>query len=277
MISLVSMKTRRLAVVTCSILAVAFAQTTMAQGAAASSPDANDDAVGAVIQPSITPAAQAVLDRMTATLQGLQHFSVSAQGSRDEMLPYGYKLQNNDSAQMLVVRPNRMRVEVNGDIKNRTYIYDGKDLVIYAPDEKVYLQSAAPSTIADLVGMLLDTGVEMPMLDILYQGFSGKLTEQVQSGMVVGQGQIDGTPTDHLAFRQADIDWQLWVEKGQHALPLKMVITTRYALGDPQSQVTMKWNLDPQVSATSFRFVPPKDTMKVPAYAPVAAKSEPGK
>jgi hypothetical protein len=39
---------------------------------------------------------------------------------------------------------------------------------------------------------------------------------------------------DHLAFRQLDTDWQLWVEKGSRPLPRKIVITTRYEVGDPQ-------------------------------------------
>ena len=54
----------------------------------------------------ITPEAQAVLDRMTATLKSLDRFSLSAQITRDEVLPFGYKLQNHESAHMWVQRPD---------------------------------------------------------------------------------------------------------------------------------------------------------------------------
>ena len=42
----------------------------------------------------ITPAAQAVLDRMTATLNSLRRYAVTARITRDQVLPFGYKLQN---------------------------------------------------------------------------------------------------------------------------------------------------------------------------------------
>ena len=78
-------------------------------------------------------------------------------------------------------------------------------------------------------------------------------------------------PTDHLAFRQPDVDWQLWVEKGQ-ALPRKLLITTRYQVGDPQYQVIMRWDLKPQIDAKAFTFVPPSGATKVPHHTELVAE-----
>src|SRR5688572_22644218 len=47
---------------------------------------------------AITPDARAVMDRMTASLQAAQRFSMSAQITRDETLSYGYKLQHNENS-----------------------------------------------------------------------------------------------------------------------------------------------------------------------------------
>ena len=212
---------------------------------------------------AITSEAQAVLDRMTATLKSLQSFEVTAHATRDEVLPFGYKLQNHESARMLVERPNRMRVEVQGDIKNRTYVYDGTQLSMYAPDFNVYSATPAPGTLGELASVLLDAGVELPLIDMLYHGATGKLTEDVRVGIVVGDTMVDGVQTDHLAFRQPQVDWQLWVEKGKQALPRKLLITTRYSVGDPQYQATLHWNLKPEIEAKSFTFVPPSGATKI--------------
>ena len=83
----------------------------------------------------IAPEAQAVLDRMTATFATIKSYAVTAQITRDEMLSFGYKLQHHESARMWVETPNRLRLEVEGDIKNRTYVYDGSQLTIFAPDQ----------------------------------------------------------------------------------------------------------------------------------------------
>ena len=220
----------------------------------------------------ISSDAQAVLDRMTATLQSLQRYSLSAQITRDEMLPFGYKLQNNESAKMWVERPNRLRMEVDGDIKHRTYIYDGKKLSMLVPDLNIYSEAAAPDTIGELIRKLLDIGVEMPLTDMLYQSTTGSLTEDVRVGIVVGDSEVDGVATDHLAFRQPLVDWQLWVEKGANALPRKLLITTRYEVGDPQYQAIMRWDLKPRIDAKAFTFVPPSGATLVPNHTELVAQ-----
>ena len=57
---------------------------------------------------TITPAAQAVLDRMTTTFKSIQRYAITAEITRDEMLPFGYKLQNTESARVLGINVPRM-------------------------------------------------------------------------------------------------------------------------------------------------------------------------
>ena len=84
---------------------------------------------------------------------------------------------------------------------------------------------------------------------------------------MVGESVIDGVACDHLAFRQSNVDWQLWVQKGEQALPRKIVITTRFEVGDPQYQVTMHWNLKPKVSDATFKFTAPANASEVSLMA----------
>lgn len=252
------------------ILVIAGTAPSWAQEAPAQPADDEEEAVLIDTSAIVTPAARDVLDRMTASLNALGRFSVTAHITRDEILPYGYKLQNNESAHMLVERPNRLRVDVTGDMKNRSYVYDGSKLTVFAKDLDVYASSAAPDTLGELVGVLLDAGVEMPLIDILYHGAAGNLTDDVRVGLVVGDSEVDGVATDHLAFRQPDVDWQLWVSKGTPALPRKLVITTRYEVGDPQYQATLRWDLKPRVHAKAFEFVPPKGASEITFHTDLA-------
>jgi hypothetical protein len=254
----------------CIALAAVGVQPAAAQDAANANA-ASDRAALLDTSTVITPEAQAVLDRMTVTLKSLQRYSVTANITRDEVLSFGYKLQNTESARMWVDAPKRLRLEVEGDIKNRTYVYDGAQLTMFVPDLNVYAETAAPGTLGELVGMLLDAGVEMPLIDFLYHGNAGSLTEDVRVGLVVGESEVDGVATDHLAFRQPNVDWQMWVEKGKQALPRKMLITTRYHVGDPQYQATLRWDLKPNIDAKAFVFVPPSGATKIPYNNPLVA------
>ena len=214
----------------------------------------------------ITPEAQAVLDRMQAQFETMKRFQLSADITRDELLAFGYKLQNNEAARMWVDAPKHLRLEVNGDIKNRTYVYDGSQLTLAAPDLNVYATTPAPDTLRELVSKLLEHGVEMPLIDMLYEGRVGSLTDDVRVGLVVGDSNVEGVATDHLAFRQPNVDWQLWVEKGQRALPRKLLITTRFAVGDPQYQAILHWDLTSPIDPKSFAYVPPSGATKIPFH-----------
>jgi len=92
----------------------------------------------------------------------------------------------------------------------------------------------------------------------------------VRGGILVGDSTVNGIPCDHLAFRQANVDWQLWVEKGDRPVPRKVVITTRYEVGDPQFQAVMTWNLQPKFDKSTFSFTPPKGVVEIP-FADAAA------
>jgi hypothetical protein len=218
----------------------------------------------------ISPEAQAVLDRMTAFLKAQKSFSIDSQSTRDEVVKFGYKLQSNEHATLTTQLSTKLRVEVSGDERDRLFIYDGAKLTMYSPDDEVYTQVKAPDTIGKLVDRLLGAGIEMPMIDMLYQIYQGSLTEAVRGGVLVGDSNIDGTDCDHLAFRQGNIDWQLWVEQGDKPLPRRLAVTTRYEVGDPQYQVTMHWNLKPKIDASTFVFTPPKGVKEIPFSDPAA-------
>lgn len=218
----------------------------------------------AVSQQVVSPEAKAVLDRMTAYLRGLQTFSIDTHASRDEVVSLGYKLQHNEHSTLVVQRPNKLRADVAGDIRDRTIVFDSGKLTMYSPDDAAFVKVAAPDTIGTLIGTLLDMGVELPLIDVLYQATEGTLMDEARGGVLVGQTEINGVPCDHLAFRQASVDWQIWVERGARTLPRKILVTTRYQVGDPQFQAILNWNLTPRIDANTFAFVAPAGTVEVP-------------
>lgn len=221
----------------------------------------------------ISPEARAVVDRMSAYLRTLKTFQIEGLSSRDELTALGYKVQNNERSVLTVNRQdNKLRSEVTGDIRNRTFIYDGDRLTIYSPDDAVFARVDAPDSLPKLIGGLLNAGIEMPMIDVLYQAGAGNLMEDVRGGVLLGESNIDGVACYHLAFRQATIDWQLWVEKGARPLPCKILITTRYEVGDPQYQATLRWNLQPKIDSSTFVFTPPKGVNEIPFNDPASLK-----
>lgn len=237
---------------------------------------AQQAAAPAAARPAISPEASAVVERMTAYLRGLESFSIESRSSRDEVVAYGYKLQNNEQSSLVVQRPNKMRAKISGDLRERDFVYDGSMLTMYSGDDNAYVRIGAPGTLRELLGTLLDAGVEMPLIDVLFQSVDGTLTNAVRGGVLVGESSVDGVPCDQLAFRQANVDWQLWVEKGARPVPRKIVITTRYEVGDPQFQAVLNWNTQPKIAANTFSFAAPKGAVEVPFRSPATASGNQG-
>jgi hypothetical protein len=240
---------------------------------ATAAPAATGDAPGELtVAKGVTPEAKAVLDRMSGYMRGLTAFSIESRTSRDEVMPSGYKVQRNEQQTLLVQRPNHLRSTTSGDFGDRTFVYDGTNMVLYSAEHNAYATVPAPDNIGKLVEGVLAAGIELPMIDVLYQAFDKTLTAEATHGIVVGDGIVDGVNCDHLAFRQSNADWQLWVAKGDQPLPRKIVITTRDT-SDPQFESTLSWNLKPAVNAGAFAFVPPKGAESIPFAQPDALVS----
>ena len=60
------------------------------------------------------------------------------------------------------------------------------------------------------------------------------LLKNITAAGYIGTSRIDGVEYDHAAIRQTDVDWQVWIEKGETPLPRKLVITTKTQPTQPQ-------------------------------------------
>jgi hypothetical protein len=107
-------------------------------------------------------------------------------------------------------------------------------------------------------------GVPIPGADLLLSGAYDEMMEDVLDAKHIGRGVIDGVECEHLAFRNNDVDWQIWIQLGSRPIPRKYVITNKAVTGAPQYTLRIKeWKTDVQVLADAFAFKPPADAKKV--------------
>lgn len=216
--------------------------------------------------PVIEPEAMDALKKMGRFLHSLKSFSVSNEISADEVLLSGQKIMINGTVQMTVQRPNRFHMvhKVWEIGKDQQFFYDGKTFTIYGNTNKYYASFPAPDTIGKLIAAAAEKhDIQMPLSDLFIWGTDKAEVDDIQSAFHVYSTRIGDVLCDHYAFRQADIDWQLWIKKGDKPLPIKLVITTKQEEGSPQYVSIFKWNLSPKINDQLFTFVPPKDSYKI--------------
>jgi hypothetical protein len=225
-------------------------------------------------QAAVDPAAKQILKRMTDYLDSLKQFSVHTQNTLEDVLESGQRIDIDVSANVAVSRPSKLRAERKGELFEQVFYYDGKTLTLHNPGDGVYATEPAPATIEELLHYASDSlGLIIPAADLVYQNAYPALMRGVTSAKVIGKAVINGVTCDHLAFSRPDVDFQVWVAVGNRPLPCKYVVTDR---GTPAlvsvSTVMSDWNVAPDVSDSSFSFVPPKEAMKI-TFLPLDASS----
>jgi hypothetical protein len=213
---------------------------------------------------AVDPASIQALKDMGAHLQTLKRFHVSTEVSGERVLADGQKLQHVATAEMDVVRPNKIRAWMQSARAEREIIYDGKTVTLFTPAQKYYSSVEFTGTIGELIAKLEERyAVEMPMSDLFLFGTPAAPLDKIESAMNAGQDFIDDELCDHYAFRQGKIDWQIWITTGAKPLPRKVVITNRADEARPQSVSLIDWNLKPTFKDTVFKFTPPKGATKI--------------
>jgi hypothetical protein len=217
------------------------------------------------------PAASAVdassiqaLKDMGAFLQSLKRFRVTTEVTGERVLADGQKLQHTATAKMDVQRPNRIRAVMQSARSEREIVYDGKTVTLFTPAQKYYSTVEFTGTIGELIDKLEDGyGVELPLSDLFLFGTPAAPLDNIESAMNAGQDFIDDDLCDHYAFRQGNIDWQIWITTGSKPLPRKVVITNRADEARPQSVSLIDWNLKPTFKDSVFKFTPPKGATRI--------------
>jgi hypothetical protein len=221
-------------------------------------------AAGTQDSDAIGPAAMEALNKMGAYLRTLKDFEVKAAITSEDVLDDGEKLQFAHTTTILAVLPNRLRADINGDRKSRLLLYDGKSFTFYARRVGFYATADAPPTIVELNEVAREKyGIEIPLVDLFLWGGPHATTNEITEATDVGPGDIEGVTCEHYAYRQPGLDWQVWIQLGDHPLPRKLVLTTLTDDARPQHTSVLTWNLAPSYNDAAFVFDPPEDAHKI--------------
>jgi hypothetical protein len=228
--------------------------------------------------------AKALLMRMADVLAKAKAFSVTITANYDVVQDNGEKIEFGEVRQVLVDRPDRLRIQSefsNGE--KLTIYFDGKELIVSSPKENVFAKLERKGSVDDMLRyVVLDLQTPIPLAMLLAQSIKEELEKRITEIDPVELTNIAEKPADHLAVRTADIDFQIWLAQGEQPLPLRVVITYKKEVGQPQYRANLSdWNLAPKIDGAAFAFSPPTGAEAVPFMvtmpAKVAAKKTGGK
>jgi len=229
--------------------------------AAKPAPATTAASASAATAPAVAPEALQALRRMSAYLGSLPAIELTSNTSLDVVTMQGQRVQLDGVAHYKIRRPDGFSLNIDSDQMQRSYFYDGKQFTVYAPKLGYYATAAAPPTIRQTLDVLEDKfGIELPLEDLFrWNDPTDNPAQNLTSGFYVGTATIDGVETDHYAFRQPKVDWQIWIQKGAQPLPRKVVIVDQVDPANPAYVARLNWNVSPTLTADDFTFKPGKD------------------
>jgi hypothetical protein len=209
--------------------------------------------------------ARKILKSMSDYMAGQPVLSVRYDADIEVITPDLQKIQFTASGDVLVDREAGLRATRSGGYADVELIFDRKTIVIHNRPDRIFTRIEAPGSIDQMIqGLRLEHGVDIPGADLLLAKNFEQLTEGMIDAKHIGMGVIDGVECEHLAFRNQDTDWQLWVEAGARPAPRKYVITSKTVAQAPQYTLRIKeMRTDVKPDPAAFVFKAPDGVQQV--------------
>src|SRR5262249_35430468 len=120
-----------------------------------------------------------------------------------------------------------------------------------------YAQVEAKGTLDDLGERLAAAGVNAPGGDLLSPDVFDVLMDGVTDAKHISGAVVNGVDCEYLAFRKADVDWQIWIADGDKPVPLRYVITSKHVVQAPQYTLEISdFKSGAEVASADFSFQP---------------------
>ena len=208
---------------------------------------------------------RAVLKSMSDYVGSQKTIELTFDSDIEVITPQLEKIQFTNSGEALLSRPDKLRAHRVGGYSDVTLFFNGKTVSIFGKSANAYAQFKVAGTVDQLIEALRSGhGIALPGADLMLSNSYEVLVADVMEAKYMGRGVIDGVECEHLAFRNADTDWQLWVEVGDRPIPRKMVITSKTVNGAPQYTLRVKsWKTGGEHAPETFAFVPPAGMKKL--------------
>jgi hypothetical protein len=182
----------------------------------------------------------------------------------------GLLLHIGHHASVVVRRPDKLSVDIDGDDGNIRITYDGSQLTVYNVTQNRYIEMPITGSIETMLRAAAEKfGVDFPLADFLADKPGQSFLSGAIYGTKVNEVTIDGQECGHYFFAQPPgIEFELWTESDKASVPRRLVVTYRSLPGQPQFLATFSdWQLN--VDAPDSEFV-----AEIPADATKAEEQE---
>jgi hypothetical protein len=205
------------------------------------------------------------LKQMSEKLVSAKAFTYRSNSFIDLQGDTGQFLTFFTDAEVALQRPNKLRVNVSGDAPKFQLIFDGTKVSAFDQKNNFHAVSGSLATIDEMLDFLMSKAqINFPSAEILNSNPYAVMTKNLTHAIVVGPSMVNGVPAEHFAYMEPGINWEIWIESGNNALPLRLAMTYKQVPNFPRFLVEFSdWNLNPKLSSDTFVFKIPVNSTEI--------------
>lgn len=162
------------------------------------------------------------------------------------------------NTQVKIDRPAKLRIDTQGDIKNRTIYMNNGQFSMIDHGYGYYAQLKTPNSIDATLDFLFDKfGIRTALSTLIYSDMNKRV--KVKHSKYFGAVDVAGVECDYIAFNTNGKEIHVWITTGSEPLVKALSIIEN----DTRINFTLTWDTNPQFSKNNFVFVAPKGSAKI--------------
>lgn len=195
-----------------------------------------------------------LLKAASSRLAAAKSMKLTAVVSYEAPSRFGPPLVYTTKSDVIMQRPDKLKVVTPGDGPASEFYYDGKVMMAFSPKENLVAVADAPPTIDDMLQFAFHSAeIYYPFSDLIVTDPYVGLAYRMELAFYIGQSTaVGGTTTDMVALASNDVFVQIWIG-AEDKLPRRMRAVYR---GDPlklRHEVELSnWQLDAGVKPEEF-------------------------
>ncbi len=207
-----------------------------------------------VVQPLLEPRATDLLKAMSDRLAAARAMSFTALITYEHPSRLGPALAYTTFSEVLMQRPDKLRVVTVDDGPASEFYYDGQSMTAYAPAENLVAVASAPATIEATLKLAFDrAAIYFPFADVLLADPYKNIADGLRHAFYIGQSKVvAGILTDMVAFANDEVFVQIWIGAEDKLPRLLRAVYRRDPLRLRHQMELAQWQLDPAVAADAF-------------------------
>ena len=201
--------------------------------------------------------AKEIAKKVYATLDSHQNYAFNA-----AIINHSDDGQNKHQVAVKVNRPGQFRIDVSGDIRNRSNYLNNGQYTVYDHDKNMYLHLKTPKDLNEALDDLFDRfEIKTPLAQLLYNHMGDRIKFDTSKNF--GIVDLKGTECHYLAFSDKYKEVHVWVTTEEAPVIKHYIVKDKTSSNNAYKETTIYWKNAKTISPSNFVFAVPKNATEV--------------